>query len=161
MPTTPVRRREFTRLASLGPDPRVDAIRRAVGACTSRSRSRLKEHVRDGDYVWPERFVQALDELTLDGATPDELVALGEAFADAARRTAFSGNAAPQDPIGTVLAAESIAEGEANRDAALLLDAPHSLGRLHQALHSATRHIAKLQRWRLVLHREIREVERS
>jgi hypothetical protein len=154
MPTIPNSRR-YSRLRGLAPDPRIAAIRQAARHCDTAGRAR--DHVMKGDYKWPENYVTLLDELTLYGVPAEQIIAVGEAMREAALATVYQGTAAPEDTAGEVLAMESIAEGEANRDAAKLIDAPHCPSRKRSLLHSITNHMTWLDRVKRVLLRDLHQ----
>ena len=107
-----------------------------------------------GEYQWPRHVVALLDELKLYGVPDEQILAVGDALRDAAYATVYAGNAAPAESLGEVLAMEAVAEGEANRDTAKLLDAPHCPSRRRTLLQSISYHISAADRARRVLLRD-------
>lgn len=151
--------RQFTRMRDLAADPRVTAIQDAVRACEASCR--LRSHLANGEYAWPKHFVAALDHLSLCGASPESLLAIGQAFADAARQSVYVGTGEPVETLGEALALEAAAEGDANQATAMLVDGPRHPSRLRAALQRLTRHGSLIERTRVVLHREIASAERQ
>jgi flavin-dependent dehydrogenase len=145
--------RKYNRLRSLADDARVLCIQAAVAACDAAGRRRL--HVANGEYAWPKNFVALLDEMRLNSVPDEQLLLVGDAMRDAAYSTVYVGTGIPTEMAGAAAAAESIAEGEANRDTALLIDAPHCPSRKRAAVRSISWHIVALERLKRVLHRDL------
>lgn len=145
--------RSFSRLRSLGPDPRVLAIQEAVRACDAAGRAR--GHVMRGEARWPEHYVALLNEFDLHGVPAEQIVAVGEAMREAALSTVYVGNAAPSESLGEVLALEAVAEGEANRDTAKLIDAPMCPSRKQALVRSFRFQMARIDRAVRVLLRDL------
>lgn len=145
--------RKYARIRSLADDSRVLGIQAAVAACDAAGRRRL--HISNGEYAWPRNFVALLDEMRLNSVPDEQILLVGDAMRDAAYATVYVGNGVPTEPAGAAAAAEAIAEGEANRDTALLIDAPHDAARKRAAVKSIAWHIVALERLKRVLHRDL------
>lgn len=143
--------RRYSRLRDLGGDQRVNAIREAIRKCSAGGRAR--GHLMNGDTKWPEQYVAALDDLA--GSAPEELIGVGDAMREAAFATALAGSRVPAESPGEVLALEAIAEGEANRDVAKLIDAPHCESRKRAAVRSLSWHATMIERAKRVLLRDL------
>lgn len=138
---------------SLAPDTRVEDIEHAVGLCDAAGRRRL--HVARGEYVWPRGYVALLDEMKLHGVPDEQILAVGDAFRDAAYHTVYVGTGVPTERAGEALARESIAEGEANRDVARLIDEPHNESLKRQAIRSLSWHETMIGHVKRVLMRDV------
>jgi hypothetical protein len=134
------------RLLAAMRDPRVDAIEAAFRACDAAGHRR--EQLINGRYAWPRHYVAILDELKLHRVPAEQIMAIGDAMRDAAYQAA---DALPTESVGEVFALEAVAEGEANRDTAHLIDAPHCPSRRRAAVRSLTYHGAMLERAKRVL----------
>jgi hypothetical protein len=108
-----------------------------------------------GEYRWPEHLVSLLDEMVLHSVPAEQILAVGDAFRDAAYNTVYVGTGVPSEPVGEVLALEAIAEGEANRDTAKLIDAPHCPTRRMAAVRSLSWHGTMIERAKRVLLRDL------
>lgn len=143
------RRPQFTRLAALAPDPREALLREAIDRCQHEARRPLRLH------LIAQQLRDALDEAKLHGVSDQSLLAVGHACAEAAALTVYTGTGVPADALGAVLALEAEAEGAANRDTALLIDAPVP-ARKRAAFWSLGRHSHAIDRARRVLARELK-----
>lgn len=150
MSTKKANRISDPRLLAALKDPRVEAIEAAVRACDAAGNRR--EQLINGRYVWPRYYVAILDELRLYGVPAEQIAAVGDAMRDAAYETALS---QPTESTGELLALEAIAEGEANRDTAKLIDAPQCPQRKRTLLQSLGFHISRAERVRRGLLRDL------
>lgn len=116
------------RLLAALPDPRVTRIQAAYRACKPGTGER-RENVMYGRTVYPRAYVESLDALrgTND---PAKLIAIGDAFRDAAYVTALGHSAA--DDLGDRLADDKAIEGEINQLIATLHHNPKSIGQLRR-----------------------------
>jgi hypothetical protein len=129
-------------------DPRVEGIEEAIRRMDPSGHRR--ENAIAGRYRYIARAVMLMDEAKLAGVPAEQILALGDAFRDAAYATVYDG-APVRESIGDVLAMESVAEGEANRDTAKLLDDPKCPSRRRQAAQSIGYHITMAERARRFL----------
>jgi hypothetical protein len=140
-------------MVSLAPDLRVEGIQAAVAACDAAGRRRL--HLANGEYAWPRNLVALLDEMKVHGVPDAQILAVGDALRDAAYKTVYVGTGEPTATAGEAFALEAVAEGEANRDVARLIDAPHDEHLLRQAVRSLSWHETMLGHAKRVLLRNI------
>jgi len=145
--------RQFARMTSLAGDPRVRAIQEAVAACDAAGRRRL--HVANGEYAWPRNVVALLDEMQLNGVPDAQILMVGDMLRDAAYHTVYRGTGVPKESLGEALAVEAIAEGEANRDAARLIDRPHDASLKRATVKSLSWHASMIERAKRVLMRDL------
>jgi len=103
---------------------------------------------------WAKAYLAFIDEMRLY-ASDEELLAFIEKLAEAGRQRVYVGNGVPTETLGEVLAMEGVAEADANRDTAKLIDEPKSPGRLKALFNSLTFHQARIDRARRVLAREM------
>jgi hypothetical protein len=116
---------------------------------------RVRDHIMNGDTKWPEYFVSLLDELQLHGASVDDFLRVGDVMRDAVYKTVYVGTGVPTESAGEALALEAIAEGEANRDVARLIDAPHCEQRQRAAVRSLSWHETMIGHAKRVLQRNL------
>jgi hypothetical protein len=129
---------ENPRLLAASKDPRIAAIEEAVRHCNPSGVRR--ENWMYGRTVLPKVYVALLEELSFGAATPEQIMALGDAMRDAAYSTARDERA--PDSVADCLALEAVIEGEANRDVMKLLDNPKCPNRLRLAAAALRREAA-------------------
>lgn len=140
------------RLVAALRDPRVDAIESAVRACDARGSRR--EELMAGRLKWPKYICELADELALAGATSDQIKNVGEAICDVFRQSAMSGEAVPQESLGEALAAEAMAECEANQVQARLVDESRNPTLRETLLFKFRRHRRQIERVETVILRD-------
>jgi hypothetical protein len=123
---------------------------RRMDACGNR-----RANLIAGRNPWPIQFLAQIDEAALSGVPREDVLRFIDDVRDAARMRVLAGNAAPKESVGEVLALEAIAEGEANRDAAKLIDAPHDPMRKRSLFRSLAHHANLIDLAKRVLAREI------
>jgi hypothetical protein len=134
-------------------DPGVEMIERAARTCHAAGHRRA--NLIAGRMQWPKAFVSLVDELILDGVPSLEILVFCEAVAEAGRQRVYQGTGIPSESVGEALALESIAEGEANRDAAKLIDSPRCPSRLRALWDSLTFHQTRIDHARRVIARDM------
>lgn len=132
-------------------DPEVDLIVEAARRMPAAGNRRANLIADGGERVrWVRAFLELIDEARLAGVPEVEITKFVECVAEAGRQRAM-GPVAPRETVGEVLAAEAVAECEANQDAARLLDEPHNPSRLRSLFHSLTTHQATIAKARRVV----------
>lgn len=116
------------RLLAALPDPRVTRIQDTVRACNPGLGER-RENLMYGRTVYPRHYVELLDSLSATNE-PAKLIAIGDAFRDAAYVTALGFQ--ETDDVGERIADDKAIEGEINQLVATLYQDPKSIGRLRR-----------------------------
>ena len=137
-------------------DPGVDLIVEAARQMPRTGYRRANLIADQGERMrWVKAYLAFIDESILYGVSDTDTLRFVEAVAEAGRQRVYTGTGAPSESVGEALALEAVAEGEANRDTAKLLDAPKCPSRLRALWNSLTFHQTRLDHARRVVAREM------
>lgn len=153
MSTTRANRISDPRLLMALRDPGVEMIENAARQCHAAGHRRA--NLIAGRMMWPRHYLAVVDEAILYSVPSTEVLAFIEAVAEAARQRVYQGTGIPQESVGEALALEAVAEGDANRDTAKLVDGPRCPSRLRALWNSLTFHQARIDHARRVIAREM------
>jgi hypothetical protein len=143
------------RLLAAAKDPGYEMIVEAARRMPSAGHRRANLIAADQRTRWAKAYLEFIDEARLFGTSDVEILAFCEAVAEAGRQCVYVGTGIPQETVGEALALEAVAEADANRDTAKLIDAPKCPSRLRALWNSLTFHQARLDRTRRVVAREM------
>ena len=136
-------------------DPGVDLIVEAARRLPATGHRRANLIADEGQRMrWVRAYLAIVDE-ALGAATDVEVLAFVEAVAEAGRQRVYVGTGMPAESVGEALALEAVAESDANRDTAKLIDAPHCPSRLRALWNSLTFHQSRIDHARRVVAREM------
>jgi hypothetical protein len=156
MPYRPANRKISQRLLNAMKDPGVTMIVEAARRMPPAGDRRANLIADNGERMrWTYHYLGFIDEARMAGTSDTEILAFCEAVAEAGRQRIYVGTGIPSESLGEALALEAVAEGDANRDTAKLLDGPKCPSRLRQVWNSLTFHQARIDHARRVIAREM------